>query len=613
MTIALSLVATAAMIAVTGTRLPAQAPREWKDYAGGPDSSRFVATTQITKANVAELRVAWTYPGGQTGSNPIVARGVVYARARNNAIVALDAATGRELWLRDGLQGMTSRGFNYWEAPDGSDRRLIFAIDEQLQEIDARTGERITTFGTNGKVDLRAGLERDPSTIKVQSGTPGRVFEDLIILGSATNQEYNSAPGDVRAYNVRTGALAWTFHTVPRPGEFGYETWPEYAYKTVGGANNWGEQSIDVARGIVYVPTGSPKHNFYGGHRHGTNLFGDCILALDARTGKRLWHFQTVHHDIWDYDNNSAPQLTTVEQNGRRIDVVAVAGKTGYLYVFDRVTGAPIWPIEERPVPTRTEIPGESVWPTQPFPTSPPPFSKLSLKPDEVNPHILTPDEREQFRRRVAAARYDGPFTPIAYEDTLHVPGNSGGSNWGSTAANPNDGTVYVISLNMPALIRLLKPGEVRQTNGGGAAGTVSTLERPIMDGFGLYPTIVSPPYQTLTAYNLNTGTIKWQIGLGDDLRLVRQGITGTGSASSTKTAVIPTASGLVFATAPDQKVHVYDSDTGRQLHELPLGANTSGSPSMYEHGGKQYLLVTASGGGAAWSGPAGIVAYALP
>ena len=278
---------------------------------------------------------------------------------------------------------------------------MIFAIGDQLQELDAKTGQFIQAFGMDGKVDLRQGLERDPSTIKVQSGTPGRVFEDLIILGSATNQEYLSAPGDIRAFNVRTGALVWTFHTVPRPGEFGYDTWPPEAYKTIGGANNWGEQSIDVARGIVYVPTGSPKHNFYGGNRHGNNLFGDSLLALDARTGKRLWHFQMVHHDIWDYDNTSAPQLTTIEHNGRRVDVVAMAGKTGYVYVFDRATGAPIWPIEERPVPTKSEIPGELVSPTQPFPTNPPPFAKLSLRAEDVNPHILTPDDA----RTIQAAR----------------------------------------------------------------------------------------------------------------------------------------------------------------------------------------------------------------
>ena len=580
-----------------------QSPREWRDYAGGPDSSRFVATTQITKDNVHRLQAAWTYPAGQTDFNPLIVRNVVYAIATGDAFVALDASNGQELWRQPGLGSFAVRGINYWESADGADRRLLFVHNNFLQALDARTGQPIPSFGVNGKVDLREGLDRDPATISAESRTPGRVFEDLLILGSATNQEYLSAPGDIRAFNVRTGAVAWTFHTVPRPGEFGYETWPADAWKTVGGANNWGEQSIDAVRGIVYVPTASPKYNFYGGNRHGANLFSDCLLALDARTGKRLWHFQTVHHDIWDLDNNSAPQLTTIRRNGQPVDVVAVAGKTGFLYVFDRVTGAPIWPIEERPVPTRTDVAGESVWPTQPFPTSPAPFARQSFTADDINPYILTPEDRERFRQRILKARNDGLFTPIGYEDTIHMPGNSGGSNWGSTAANPSDGSVYVSSLNVPAIIRLLKPGETR-TSQLGPTGALSTVERPLTDGFGLYATIVKPPYTTLTAYDLNQGTIKWQIGLGDDLRLVPQGITGTGAASTTKNGVIPTATGLVFATGADRKVHVYDSETGKQISEIQLAGATSGSPSMYDLDGRQYLLVTTN---------AGMTAYALP
>jgi glucose dehydrogenase len=439
------------------------------------------------------------------------------------------------------------------------------------------------------------------------------VFEDLIILGSATNQEYASAPGDIRAFNVKTGALVWTFHTVPRPGEFGYDTWPPDAWKTVGGANNWGEQSIDVKRGIIFVPTGSAKHNFYGGYRHGANLFGDCLLALDVRTGKRLWHFQTVHHDIWDLDNNSAPQLTTIRQNGRSIDVVAMASKTGYLYVFDRASGKPIWPIEERPVPQNTTVPGEALSPTQPFPTAPPPFSRQKFTVDDLNPHILTPQEREEFKQRILKARNDGPFTPIGFDEVVHMPGNQGGSNWGSTAGHPSDGSVYVIGFNVPTIIRLLRPGEVR--SGGGGPRTVVTEGRYLTNGFGLFPTIVNPPYTTLTAYDLNRGTIKWQIGLGDDLRLVDQGIKGTGTAATTKGGLIVTATGLVFATAADRKVHVYDSATGTQISELPLGGMTSGAPSMYELNGRQYLLVTANAAGPAGPGtpPTGVVAYALP
>jgi quinoprotein glucose dehydrogenase len=602
--------------AAAGLTIAAQTPREWRDYAGGPDSSRFVTATQITKANVAELEVAWSYPAGLTDFNPLVVRGTVFGRGPGNSFVALDAATGKQLWIYEGTPGFNGRGVNYWESGDGKDRRLIFSSSNLLQEIDAVTGEPIASFGTGGKVDLRVGLDRDPTTINQQTRTPGRVFENLIILGSATNQEYASAPGDIRAFDVRSGALVWTFHTVPRPGEFGYDTWPPEAWKTIGGANNWGEQSIDVKRGIVFVPTGSPKYNFYGGNRPGDNLFGDCIIALDARTGKRLWHFQTVHHDIWDLDNNSAPQLTTIRQNGRTIDVVAVASKTGYLYVFDRVTGKPIWPIEERPVPQKSSVPGEKLSPTQPIPTAPPPFSRQKFTADDVNPHILSPEERDAFKQRVAKARYEGPFTPIGFEEVLHMPGNQGGSNWGSTAANPTDGTVYVIGFNIPTLIRLLKPGEIRTGRGG--EKEVVQEGRYVTEGFGLYPTIVNPPYTTLTSYDLNVGKIRWQIGLGDDLRLAEKGIKGTGTAASTKGGLIVTSTGLVFATAADRKVHVYESATGRQISELQLGAPTSGAPSMYELGGRQYLLVTASGaagpgGPSSPTGPTGIVAFTLP
>src|SRR5262245_30707004 len=280
----------------------------WSDYSGGADSAQYSALRQIDRSNVHTLKVAWTYPTlDQAGYsfNPVVVDGVIYVLAKNNAVVALDAATGKELWLHENRRGkITSHGINYWESKDRSDRRLLFANNEQLKAIDARTGQLIPSFGASGFVDLRTGLERDPSTIAVQSTMPGRVFENLIILGSATNQEYNSAPGDIRAYDVRSGKLAWTFHTIPREGEFGADAW-----KTIGGANAWAEMSVDEKRGIVYIPTGSPKYNFYGGNRKGANLFGDCLLALDARTGRRLWHFQMVHHDIWDYDNATAPKL----------------------------------------------------------------------------------------------------------------------------------------------------------------------------------------------------------------------------------------------------------------------------------------------------------------
>ena len=342
---------------------------------------------------MSKLEVAWNYPTGDNSAyvfSPVVADNMIYVLARNNSLVALDATTGKEIWVHENLPGITPRGVNMWESKDRKDRRLIFAINSYLQEIDARTGKSILTFGNNGLVNLKEGLGRDPKTInRVQSSSPGRIFENLIILGSAPGEQYLSAPGDIRAYDVITGKLVWTFHTVPHPGEFGYETWPKDAWRYAGGANNWADNSLDEKRGIVYIPTGSATYDYYGADRVGDNLFANSLLALDARTGKRLWHFQTVHHDLWDYDLVAAPQLITVRQGGKKIDAVAQSSKHGFLFVFDRVTGKPLWPIEERPVP-KSDVPGEQTSPTQPFPTAPPPFSRQSVTPDDVNPYLLS-------------------------------------------------------------------------------------------------------------------------------------------------------------------------------------------------------------------------------
>jgi len=299
-------------------RVRAQSPgggrdKGWWDFGGGPSASKFVDLDQIKKSNVGQLQVAWFYPYALPGFNPIVVDDVIYVAGRNNALIALDAATGKELWIHDGLAGMTSRGVNYWQSEDGRDQRLLFAIDGYLQAIDAKSGESIRGFGTNGIVDMRVGLRRAEGTDRrVQSRSPGKVWKNLLIMGSASGEGWVTPPGDIRAYDIVTGKRVWQFHTVPEPGEFGYDTWPKDAYKYAGGANNWGEMSIDDERGIVYVPTGSATYDFYGADRHGTNLFANCLLALDVRTGKRLWHFQTVHHDLWDLDNVSAPMLVTV-------------------------------------------------------------------------------------------------------------------------------------------------------------------------------------------------------------------------------------------------------------------------------------------------------------
>ena len=435
---------------------------------------------------MAKLEVAWFYPYQSGNFSPVYARDVLYGFGRNGtSLVALDATTGKELWIHEGLNGMTSKGINYWESDDGKDRRLIFSIQSFLQQIDAQTGKSILTFGNNGVVDLRAGLLRAEGTsLGAQPASPGRIWRNTIVFGGQSGEQIMTPPGDIRAYDILTGKLLWQFHTIPRPGEFGYETNPPDGWKYIGGANNWGEMSIDEERGIVYIPTGSATADFWGGDRHGQNLFANCILALDVRTGKRIWHFQTIHHDLWDLDNVSAPQLVTVRHNGQNVDVVAHAGKTGFLYVFNRVTGQPLWPIEERPV-MRGNVPNEFYSPTQPFPTKPPAFGRQSFTEDDVNPHLLSPQQYQELRERVRNANngkgpQGGLFVPTVLNgDAISMPGNQGGSNWGTTAADPRRGLVFVTGVNQVAILRINDIEDPAAGRRGGGAGGAAPAVNP--------------------------------------------------------------------------------------------------------------------------------------
>jgi quinoprotein glucose dehydrogenase len=431
--------------------------KTWQEYGGGPDNSKYVDLTQIKKSNVDKLTVAWEYPTHDARSylfNPIVVGKTMYLLARDSSLVALDATTGKEIWIHAHLPGIAARGINFWESKDHKDQRLIFQINHYIEEIDARTGKSILTFNDNGLVDLRVGLGRDPdSVLRIMSNTPGRVFENLLILGSATSESYMSPPGDLRAYNVITGKMEWIFHTVPHPSEPGYRTWPKDAWKYIGGTNTWGETTLDEKAGILYFPTGSPTYDMYGADRIGKNLYADCLLALNARTGKLIWYFQDIHHDLWDYDLTSAPQLITLHHDGKVIQAVAQAGKDGFLYVFDRYTGKPVWPIVERPVPQST-VPGEQSWPTQPFPTAPPPFARQKFTVDDLDLYLMTPDERTAWKARLANDNNQGLFTPPSPDkETVELPGARGGSNWGSTSANPSKGMIYLLTQDWPSFI----------------------------------------------------------------------------------------------------------------------------------------------------------------
>lgn len=573
----------ALFLLLTGSLL-AQPYTTWSNYSGAPDSSQYSALTQINRDNVTKLKPVWAYATGDNNKyffNPLVVENVMFVLARNNSIVALDAATGKEIWTHASgpeIKIITNRGLNYWESKDRSDRRLLFASNHMLRAIDARTGRTIESFGTNGAVDLKEGLGRDPKTLSlVQSTTPGRVFEDLLILGSATNQGYGSAPGDLRAFDVRTGKVVWTFHTIPHPGEFGYETWPKDAWKKVGGANVWSELTLDEKRGVIYAPTASAKYNFYGVDRAGANLFADCLLALDARTGKRLWHFQMVHHDIWDYDDPTAPKLLTLHQNGKTIEAVAQVSKQGFVWVFNRVTGEPLWPIEERPVP-KSDMPGETTWPTQPFPTKPPPYARQKFTVDDLSPY-LSPEDRAKFRDQMLSARNEGLFTPPGKRDTVQMPGNNGGANWGGAAVDPNKGILVVVSKDLPSMLKL----EASKDN---VDNYVSGFGFMIASD-GLSP--IKPPWTSLTAYDLNEGIIKWKIALGDV-----PGIKGTGT-HYPKVGPVITAGGLLFTGTRDKKVRAFDIETGKPIWEFEVGAALEGMPAVYQLNGRQYIVFCAA------------------
>jgi quinoprotein glucose dehydrogenase len=567
----------------------AQPHSTWADYGGSADSSQYSALKQIDRSNVSKLEVAWTFSTADHNRyffNPVVIDGVMFVLAKNNSIVALDAASGKEIWTHSPsptAKIITNRGINYWESSDRSDRRLLFCADHSLRAIDARNGKPIASFGNGGTVDLKLGLDRDPGRLTlVQSVTPGRIFEDKLILGSATNEGYASAPGDIRAFDVRTGKVVWTFHTIPRPGEFGHDTWPKDAWKEVGGANVWGEFTLDETRGVLYAPTASAKYNFYGAARLGANLFADCLLAIDARTGRRIWHFQMVHHDVLDYDDATAPKLLTVRHDGRRVEVVAQVSKQGFVWVLDRETGKPIWPVEERPVPS-SDVPGEKTSATQPFPTKPPPFSRQKFTADDLSPY-LSPEDRAKFRDMILSARNEGLFTPPSFRGTVQMPGNNGGANWGGAAVDPTNGTLVVVSKDLPCILKLTpdpaapKDAPPRYVSGFGF----------LIASDGL--SAIAPPWTSLTAYDLNEGAIKWSIPLGDVPELAARGIKNTGT-HYPKVGPVITAGGLIFTGTRDRKVRAFDVTSGKLLWERDVPEGVEGIPAVYQIGGRQYIV----------------------
>ena len=422
---------------------------EWREYLGGPDRNHYSSLKQIDASNVDQLKIAWEYHSGDSGQvqcNPIIVDGRLFAVTANAEPFALDAATGKEIWrIRNAAKNnVIMRGLSYWE--DGDDKRILYTRDSWLHAADAISGAPILSFGDSGRVSLKSGLGPTAENKYVVSRTPGTVYEDLIIMPLALSEGSDAALGHIQAFNTRTGKLEWVFKTIPEPGEFGYDTWPPEAYKNtdVGAANNWSGMSVDRKRGIVYVPTGSAAFDFYGRRRKGSNLFANTLLALNAKTGERIWHFQLVHHDIFDRDAPAPPNLVTVTHGGKKIDAVAQVTKQGYVYVFNRETGEPLFPIEEVPAPP-SDVPGEEAWPTQPLPTKPLPYARQTITENDLNPYSSNKDSvLIGFRQ----SRFEGPYTPLSKRGSIIYPGLDGGAEWGGAAVDP-DGIMYVNSNEM--------------------------------------------------------------------------------------------------------------------------------------------------------------------
>ncbi|WP_082679258.1 outer membrane protein assembly factor BamB family protein [Sphingobium cupriresistens] len=605
-------------------------PGEWKTY-GGENGQRFSRLSQINPGNVAQLTQAWRFDAGAQGglqTSPLVIDNILYGYGADQSAFALDAATGKLLWrFNSGLtSGQPVRGMSYWS--DRTGRSLFVSSLNFVYALDPKTGKPVQSFGQGGRIDLREGLDRDPDDVAVFATTPGVVYNDLLIMGFRTSENAPAAPGTIRAYDVRTGKIRWAFHTIPYPGEKGHETWPADAYRTAGASNNWAGMAVDEKRGILFVPTGSPVFDFFGGDRKGDNLFSNSLVALNAANGKRLWHFQAVHHDLWDRDFPSPPTLVTVRHEGRMVDAVAQTSKQGFIFVLDRATGKSLFPIEERAVPA-SDVPCEFTSPTQPFPVLPEPFARQRLTRDMLTRR--TPGAHAAALAKFRTMRSEGQFVPFSTErDTVIFPGFDGGAEWGGSAFDPRHGILYVNANDVPWYTRLVRnvqspagdvgaqvyqancsachgpdrkgsPPEIPALVGVGSRLFPHEIRMVIANGRGRmpgFPQVAGAQLAALTAFLVNNGKSPPSGGGGREVAAIGQAAKPAPYTIGGYNKFID-QDGYPAVTPPWGTLNAIDLNSGKYLWRVPLGqypelaAKGMGNTGSENYGGP---VVTASG-----------------
>jgi quinoprotein glucose dehydrogenase len=628
------IIAAAGVVAAVAISAQRNQAEDWRYYGGTAGSWKYAAADQINRGNAGGLRLAWRWESPDNAlaaanadaqpatyeDTPLMANGLLYTITSLGVLAAIDPASGATRWQYDPETwkqgrptnlGFLHRGLAFWS--DGKNDRILFGThDAYLTSLDARTGQPDAGFGSNGRVDLTERLAYVQRVRNYTITSAPVVVRNVVIVGASISdgaQNKEAVRGDVSGFDVRTGKRLWTFRSVPQPGEFGHESWEDNAAEYTGNTNVWSLMSVDEELGYVYLPFGTPTNDYYGGHRPGNNLFAESLVCLDATTGKRVWHFQGVHHGIWDYDFPAAPTLVDITVDGRRIQAVAQVSKQGFLYVFDRRTGTPVWPIEERPVAAST-VPGEKASPTQPFPTRPPAFDRQGFTDADVVD--FTPEIKAKAMAIVD--QYDrGPlFTPPSEKGTIQLPGNGGGANWSGAAFDPETGMLYVPSVTNPLLVQIVKPDPARSNLRYRRGGQTQLAT---VDGLPL----VKPPYSRLTAYDLARGTIAWQLPLGEGPRqhplLAHLNLGplggGRGYVLATRSLLfVGHRGGRVGGQAvpvDPPSLLALDKATGTVIAKTPLPLPPS-SPMTYVHGGKQYIAMAVGGGPAA-----AIVAYSLP